>query len=164
VRSALVYPGTVLFEATELSVARGTDEAFARIGAPWIDGAVLAASLNERGLAGVAFESIDWTPAPAPVGTPRFLGSPVGGVRVVITDERFAPVDVGVHLLAAVRDHAAKSAAPWGIDRPDHLDLLAGTDRLRLALQSGATAEEIIAEWSAEAAAFDQLRSQYERY
>ncbi len=37
------YPGTVLFEATNLSTGRGTDDAFKQIGAPWLDFARLLA-------------------------------------------------------------------------------------------------------------------------
>src|SRR5690606_8445373 len=37
VESATNYAGTCLFEGTNVSVGRGTDAAFAQIGAPWID-------------------------------------------------------------------------------------------------------------------------------
>src|SRR5690606_34743780 len=43
--SALVYPGTCLFEGTNLSVGRGTDASFQGVGAPWLDPArVIAAA------------------------------------------------------------------------------------------------------------------------
>ena len=52
--SAIVYPGTVLFEGTKLSEGRGTTRPFELIGAPWIDGERLAAAMNARGLPGVS--------------------------------------------------------------------------------------------------------------
>ncbi|HEX4574780.1 MAG TPA: exo-beta-N-acetylmuramidase NamZ domain-containing protein, partial [Gemmatimonadales bacterium] len=48
--SALHYPGTCLFEGTNLSVGRGTGVAFQVIGAPWFDTAAVLARL--RTLAG----------------------------------------------------------------------------------------------------------------
>ena len=35
--SSMIYPGTCLFEATNLSVGRGTSTPFQIIGAPWLD-------------------------------------------------------------------------------------------------------------------------------
>jgi len=164
--SARVYPGTVLFEATTLSVGRGTGETFARIGAPWIDAEALVADLTGRRIPGAAFESVQWTPEPAAVGTPRFLGTPISGVRIVITDSAaFRPVEVGMHLLTAIRDHDDARAITGFIDAPEFFDLLAGSSRLRtLLLRDGASAREIIAAWADEAVAFDQLRSRYELY
>ena len=50
--SAIVYPGTVLFEGTMLSEGRGTTRPFELIGAPWIDGERFADAMNARGAAG----------------------------------------------------------------------------------------------------------------
>ena len=48
--SAIVYPGTVLLEGTNISEGRGTTRPFELIGAPWIDGDSLAGAMNARGL------------------------------------------------------------------------------------------------------------------
>ncbi|MCW8173439.1 DUF1343 domain-containing protein [Natrialba swarupiae] len=45
--TALVYPGTCLFEATTLSEGRGTTNPFELIGAPWVDATAFAAMLND---------------------------------------------------------------------------------------------------------------------
>ncbi len=60
--SATHYPGTCIFEGTNLSVGRGTPIAFQQIGAPWIDSDTLAARMNALGLAGVRFEATSFTP------------------------------------------------------------------------------------------------------
>ncbi|NIP80243.1 MAG: DUF1343 domain-containing protein, partial [Gemmatimonadetes bacterium] len=60
--SATHYPGTCLFEGTNLSVGRGTPIAFQQIGAPWLDHDAVAAALNGRGLRGVRFEAVTFTP------------------------------------------------------------------------------------------------------
>ncbi len=46
VGEALLYPALGLLESTTLSVGRGTDAPFERLGAPWIDGVALAAALG----------------------------------------------------------------------------------------------------------------------
>src|SRR5438477_10154496 len=64
--SALHYPGTCLFEGTNLSVGRGTPFAFQVIGAPWLDPAALLRYLRGECwgmrdvLIGVAVESISF--------------------------------------------------------------------------------------------------------
>jgi uncharacterized protein YbbC (DUF1343 family)/CubicO group peptidase (beta-lactamase class C family) len=81
-QQALLYSGIGLLEATNLSVGRGTDWPFEVIGAPWIgDPAALAEALNARGLAGVSFVPVSFTPISS-----VFAGQPLGGVRFVVTD------------------------------------------------------------------------------
>ena len=42
------YPGTVLFEATNLSVGRGSDAPFRQVGAPWLHAAAGARTRARR--------------------------------------------------------------------------------------------------------------------
>ncbi|MFH4242684.1 DUF1343 domain-containing protein, partial [Acinetobacter baumannii] len=59
---AALYPGIGLLETTNLSVGRGTDTPFEVIGAPWLDGRLLAGYLNSRGLEGVRFVPVRFKP------------------------------------------------------------------------------------------------------
>lgn len=59
---ALLYTGMGMFEATNVSVGRGTETPFEVVGAPWINGKVLAARLNELKLLGLSFEETAFTP------------------------------------------------------------------------------------------------------
>ena len=92
-QQALLYSGIGLLEATNLSVGRGTDWPFEVIGAPWIgDPAGLAEALNARGLPGVAFVPVSYTPLSS-----VFAGQPLGGVRFVVTDrEALRTVTLGL--------------------------------------------------------------------
>ena len=92
---ALLYSGVGLLEATNLSVGRGTDLPFEVIGAPWItEPQVLADAMNARGLAGVAFHPIMFTPTSS-----VHAGRPLGGVRLEVTDrDAIRPVTVGLAL------------------------------------------------------------------
>ena len=60
--TAVVYPGAVLFEGTELSEGRGTTRPFEMLGAPWIDGDRFAADMNALGLEGVHFRPVVFEP------------------------------------------------------------------------------------------------------
>ena len=61
--AATLYPGIGAIEGTNISVGRGTDTPFEQIGAPWIDGVALAAALNARGLPGIRFYPVTFTPS-----------------------------------------------------------------------------------------------------
>src|SRR3954469_19798078 len=60
--TAVVYPGTVLFEGTTLSEGRGTTRPFELVGAPWLDGEALAERMNQVGLRGVHFRPVNFEP------------------------------------------------------------------------------------------------------
>lgn len=96
---AMLYPGVGLLEYTNLSVGRGTDTPFERVGAPYIDARALALHLNARGLAGVRFVPVRFRPAAS-----VFKDEWCGGVNIVITDrEALRPVRMGLELAAALR-------------------------------------------------------------
>jgi uncharacterized protein YbbC (DUF1343 family) len=60
---ATLYPGIGAIEYANISVGRGTDQPFEQIGAPWIDGPRLASALNARGMAGIRFYPVRFTPS-----------------------------------------------------------------------------------------------------
>ncbi|MFL5533071.1 MAG: exo-beta-N-acetylmuramidase NamZ domain-containing protein, partial [Gemmatimonadales bacterium] len=104
------YPGTCLFEGTNLSVGRGTDHAFEQIGAPWLDTAAVLARVRAADLPGVKFSAVTFT-ARRP-GDAKYNDTLVAGIRLETTDRRvYDPAAAAVHLLAAVRAaHAAQFA------------------------------------------------------
>lgn len=83
-QSVILYTGLVPFEATNLSVGRGTPEAFQRIGAPWLDADRLVTAFKERPVRGVRVDREDFTPT-AP-GDRKYGGQTIHGVRFTITD------------------------------------------------------------------------------
>jgi uncharacterized protein YbbC (DUF1343 family) len=156
--SALHYPGTCLFEGTNLSVGRGTDRAFQQVGAPWLDGEMLAAAMTARleagEFAGVRIDAVRFTPVNA--GDGKFSGEEVGGVRLVVTDPAtYDPTALGVALLVEAR-RLSGDAWRW---TPSHFDRLAGGDRLRTALDAGESdLARLTAGWAGERAGFASLR------
>ncbi len=99
VDEAVLYPALGLLESTNVSVGRGTDAPFERIGAPWMNGSSLAAALASEGLAGVAFEPEAFTPR-----ADRFAGRRCNGVHVTVGDRsRFEPVQTGLAIARSLR-------------------------------------------------------------
>lgn len=164
-QAATAYPGTVLFEATTMSVGRGTSEPFTTVGAPWVDSDALAQRMNDLGLPGVRFEPVQIRPeASEAVPNPPFANEEIGGVRIVPIDSSFRPFETGVHLLVESRIHGEQQGGGELLARPDFLDLLAGTDALRLGLTEGHSGATLIADWSDELAGFETARVNYLLY
>lgn len=157
--SATHYPGTCLFEGTNLSVGRGTPLAFQQIGAPWLDGAALAERLNAYELTGVRFEAVAFTPQ-GPHDR-KYGGEVVNGVRFIATDRRvYDPTLAGVAALIEAR-RLAGERWEWKVG---HFDRLAGTTRLREQIEAGAQLADVTSEWADQLAAFEQLRARYLLY
>jgi uncharacterized protein YbbC (DUF1343 family) len=157
--SAIHYPGTCLFEGTNLSVGRGTPMAFQQFGAPWLDAEAVAAALRDRGLPGVAIEAVTFVPHGATDG--KHEGATVRGIRLTVTDrDIYDPVEAGVAaLLEIVHRHRAQFR--W---REGWFDGLAGGPRLRQLVTRGASLEEIVAPWAEERAEFNRARDRYLLY
>ena len=159
VESATHYAGTCLFEGTNVSVGRGTDAAFAQIGAPWIDADSLSARLARYNLPGVRFEPVTFTPA-AP-GDRKFADTPVHGVRLVTTDRTVHdPARAGIAALVEIHSMYGDTLT----FRNAHFDRLAGTTRVRTMLEEGASLDEITASWPAQLSSFAAVRARYLLY
>ncbi len=103
--AAVLYPGVGLLESTNVATGRGTDTPFEKVGAPWIESARWAGTLNNLEMAGVRFVPIHFTPRER-----QFAGVPCGGVQILVTDrDKFDPIALGlgmaVTLQALYPDH-----------------------------------------------------------
>ena len=163
--SALVYPGTVLFEGTNLSEGRGTTKPFELVGAPWVDPERDAATLNALGLPGVHFRPALFEPT-----FHKHAQVPCGGCQVHVTDRRaFRPVEAGVALIDVFRRSAARGFA-WREPPYEYeytippIDILYGSATLREQLEAGVGAREIARGWDSAVAAFEPLRQKFLLY
>jgi uncharacterized protein YbbC (DUF1343 family) len=138
--AALVYPGTCLLEATNLSEGRGTDAPFLVFGAPWLDAEAVGSSLSVPGL---ALEPLEFTPVPSPAAPrPRHAGVECVGLRVRVTEPRAVrPYSFGLELLSALR---RQPGFAW-VQEGTWLDTLLGTSRVRASLERGEPAADILA-------------------
>lgn len=160
--TAIVYPATCLLEGTNYSEARGTMKPFEVLGAPWVDGEILAEKLNSYNLKGVRFESRSFVPDSIVDGIniypPKFLGEKCEGVEIVVTDrDNFQSAKAGVFILHALLE-LYPDKFEWRISR---MDGLLGTTRVREQLQAGVSPEQIVEEWNE---AEDNFRKKREKY
>lgn len=155
--SATHYPGLVLFEATNLSVGRGTDVAFQVVAAPWLAPSRVRPRLPD--LPGVAVADTTVTPEAPSDG--KYPGEALPALRFRATDRAaYDPVRTAVAVLAALRE---AHPADLRLDAA-RFDQLAGSDLLRSAIEGGQAIEEITAGWRAAHDRFARVRTPYLLY
>jgi len=157
--TALAYPGTVLFEGTNVSEGRGTTRPFEIVGAPFVDAGALAERMNALALPGVRFRPVWFTPSFS-----KHAGTPCAGVQLHIHDrDAFRPVRTGIALLVAIHAlHPGEFAFLPG--DPSFFDKLAGNSWIRQAILDGASHEAIESRWQAELRGFEDVRRRYLLY
>jgi uncharacterized protein YbbC (DUF1343 family) len=163
--SAVVYPGTVLLEGTNVSEGRGTTRPFEFVGAPWVDPEPFAAGLNALDLSGVHFRPIAFEPT-----FHKHAGTACGGCQIHVTDRTaFAPVAAGIAVIEACRragpDRFLWRDPPYEYEysKPP-IDILYGSARLRDALAAGTSAAQLAHEWTDGIREFVALRERWLLY
>ena len=163
--TAIVYPGTVLFEGTMLSEGRGTTRPFELVGAPWIDAERFAREMNALDLPGVYFRPAGFEPT-----FQKHARQPCGGCQIHVLDrDAFRPVITGVALIDMFRrfDRAKFEwrQPPYEYEHDKMpIDILAGSDVLRTQIESDVKLNEIAASWTEDEEAFRRLRAPYLLY
>lgn len=153
--TALVYPGTCIFEGTNLSEGRGTTIPFEVIGAPYIDAIEYANALNELGLKGVKFRPAHFTPTFS-----KHANVLCHGVQVHVTDrDKFEPVKTGWAMLDVVRNLYPEDFQILNVNsNRNMLNLLTGTNFITQDLYTLEEQFEIIEE---DTAIFGEIREKY---
>ncbi len=96
--TAIVYPGTVLIEALNLSEGRGTTIPFELFGAPFIDAEKLKRNLDSRKIKACAFRVHNFIPT-----FNKFSGELCQGLQIHVTDpKQYAPVGTALEILDAI--------------------------------------------------------------
>ena len=160
---ATAYPGTCLFEGTNISEGRGTYEPFLKIGAPWFDLDSLHLTSKNFHLPGVRFNPVRFVPIsiPAMAVQPKFQDQNLSGVEVEITDrDKFQAYLSGIALVKHLYE-SGSSQFRW---EESHFDHLCGTDLIRNFIVSGKTIEEIKKWLEENIQPFYKIRSKYLLY
>jgi uncharacterized protein YbbC (DUF1343 family) len=154
--SAILYPGLVAFEATNLSVGRGTPEAFQHVGAPWLNAAATVAILKDREIPAVRFYTETFTPVNPTDG--KYAGQTIPGIKIVVIDRSaLQSARVGASLLWAINKTAGSKLT---IDNRG-FDLRFGAPAVREALLRGEDPDELIDREYKSAYAFREATRQY---
>ena len=157
--TAIVYPGAVLFEGTQLSEGRGTTRPFELLGAPWIDAERFCAELNALRLGGMHFRPVTFEPT-----FHKHAREACGGCQIHVTDRRaFRPVLASVAAMAEFRrinpGRFAWRQPPYEYEHGKMpIDILTGSPVLRGQIEAGIDARQIAASWDAAVAAFEPAR------
>jgi uncharacterized protein YbbC (DUF1343 family) len=137
--SALIYPALVAFEATNVSVGRGTSDAFQHVGAPWLRAREIVDLLQDRGIPGVKFLAEHFTPSAPTDG--KYGGQSIPGVKIVVTDrDRVNAARVGAALFWAIAQTSRDSLKI----RDAAFDERFGAARVREALLRGEDPDSVL--------------------
>ncbi len=136
--TALVYPGGCLIEGTNLSEGRGHTRPFELSGAPWLDGARLARSLEDLGLPGFRPRPVTFVPT-----FHKHAGEVCQGVQIHVIDPvAFRPVATYVAMIALARAQAPeafrfRTERYEFVDDIPAFDLLTGSAQARQRIEQG---------------------------
>src|SRR5215472_6816731 len=151
VTEAALYPGVGLIEGTNVSVGRGTDTPFELVGAPWMKSKELAAYLNARGIAGIRFVPVTFTPTSS-----VYSGQECQGVNLVVTDRNgFDAPELGMELAAALH-----KLYPANF-KVEHIQGLLVNQNAYDALVAGEDPRRIAQDWMEELEKFGKVREKY---
>jgi uncharacterized protein YbbC (DUF1343 family) len=163
--SCAAYPGMVLLEGTNLSEGRGTTRPFELFGAPFLDPTRLAGRLRDDLGRGVTLRPCYFEPT-----FQKHAGTMCGGAQLHVTDSGvFEPVRAAVAILCAARS-LARQAFSWRLppyeyeQRKMPIDILWGHEGLRLAVDEGASVDDIVRGIDAEVAEFSAAVASYLLY
>ncbi len=99
-QSMLLYPGLCLFEATNISEARGTHFAFQAIGAPWMETSMIVGIMNQMSMEEVLATSIQFEPFEG-----KYLDQVCKGLQFKVQQpEYFQIVSYGLMLIRLLKE------------------------------------------------------------
>ncbi len=151
---AILYPAVGMVEYCNLSVGRGTDAPFENLGAPYMDGNLLAQQFNAIGLPGISALPTSFVPEAS-----KFKGETCQGLNLHLTDRKtFRPVDAGLALAWLL--HKAYPTK-LGLEKAD--TLLGNPSVLEL-LKEGVDLELILGQLTGYEAKFQERRRPYLLY
>jgi len=163
--TALVYPGQVLWEGTNISEGRGTTRPFECFGAPFINPKEVKGYLKDTSLPGVELIEISFRPT-----FQKWQGQLCRGFFLWVYDRKiFKPYLTSLTLLQVI--HTLYPQAFKWKDPPYEyeterlpIDLLIGDQEIRQALETGKSIKELEASWQDGLNKFLQQRQKYLLY
>jgi uncharacterized protein YbbC (DUF1343 family) len=157
-QSAIVYPGTVLIEALNLSEARGTTTPFELFGAPFINTFELKKNLDNRHIEGCAFRPHDYIPT-----FHKFSGELCHGMQIHVTDiNKFRPVATALEIFDAIIETSAPGSLIFKQPPYEYeynlmpFDILSGDEGMREALTGRKNLEEEKERWAVDTEIFEK--------
>ena len=162
---AVVYPGTVALEGTNISEGRGTTRPFELFGAPFINPYEVRDRLEKENLPGVFFRPTSFQPV-----FNKWKEKQCGGLQIHVFDRTsYKPFITGIALIKAVR-HLYPENFEWLQPPYEYeyeklpVDIIYGTDIIRKHIEADSSLKEIEESWQDKLAAYDKLRKNFLLY
>ncbi|HUX57281.1 MAG TPA: DUF1343 domain-containing protein [Bacteroidales bacterium] len=135
-QAAIVYPGTVLIEALNISEGRGTTIPFELFGAPFIDSEKLKNNLENRKIKGCAFRTHSYIPT-----FHKFSGELCNGLQIHVTDiNLYKPVVTALEIFDAIIETSPPDSLKFNMPPYEYeynlipFDILSGDEGMRESL------------------------------
>ncbi len=163
--SALVYPGQVIWEGTNVSEGRGTTQPFELFGAPFIDPQKILHTLGHQLPEGAILRPVEFEPT-----SNKWQGHTCRGFQIHVTDpDRFRPYRTTLSLLQAViachKEDFQWKQTPYEYEFERlAIDLILGDQQIRTRLSAMEPIDHLEYAWQKELAAYDDMRKAYFLY
>jgi uncharacterized protein YbbC (DUF1343 family) len=163
--AAMVYPGQVLWEGTNVSEGRGTTQPFELFGAPFLDSSRLEEELNQTPIEGAVLRPVVFEPT-----ANKWQGRCCTGFQIHLTEpQRYGAYSATLRLLQAVmRLHPREFAwrpPPYEYEHEKWpIDLLIGDRAVRRRLEQLEPIDTLEASWRASIEEFRALSRAYYMY
>ncbi|MDH4319258.1 MAG: DUF1343 domain-containing protein [Desulfobulbaceae bacterium] len=157
--TALVYPGQVIWEGTNVSEGRGTTLPFEIFGAPYWDLGRLSRELGSKNLPGCVMRPLVFEPC-----FNKWTSLACNGYQIHVTDpEAFRPYRTSLTFLSLMLQHFK---ADFAYKQPPYeyeyerlpLDMIFGDDHIRTTLENGVEVFELEKQWAGGLAEYDERR------
>jgi len=163
--SAMVYPGQVLWEGTNVSEGRGTTQPFELFGAPYVDNLKLLPALDGSAIAGAVLRPVVFEPA-----SNKWKNRLCRGFQIHITDPcRYRPYVTSLMLLQAIlrhhRDRFEWKPPPYEYEYHRlPIDLIIGDMTLRKRIEELDSLDDIAGSWQDDLDRFNRLHRKFRKY
>lgn len=163
--SAMVYPGQVIFEGTNISEGRGTTQPFEFLGAPYFDLNKIEDYLKTTSLPGVTLRKIIFQPT-----SNKWAEKACRGFQLHVTDRSvYNSYETSLKLLQAAIVTSGNEfkwkEPPYEYEfekRP--IDLIIGSTAIRKKIEKGEPVDDISRTWQEDLNGFKELKKAYHLY
>ncbi len=156
--SALVYPGQVIWEGTNVSEGRGTTQPFECFGAPFIEPYRLLERIDKKLMAGTVLRPVEFEPT-----SNKWAGRSCKGFQIHVNDpECYSPYALSLGLYQAIfqlyPEQFTYTQPPYEYEYERlPMDLIIGDRNIRQLIESGTPITDIVSGWQAAIAAYRQM-------
>lgn len=163
--SAMVYPGQVIWEGTNVSEGRGTTLPFEQFGAPFIDTDKLLSFVGGPRIPGATLRPVAFEPT-----SNKWTGQICRGFQIHVTDpDAFEPFRTSLHLLQAIlyhhRDRFEWKPPPYEYEHEKlPFDMIVGDSKVREQLEAMTSMDQIVNSWKHELDAYRATAQKFHLY